>query len=145
MLPIYPRFGARTDRDNLRTARLVTILVGLSGVASAMIIAVFHIEFIFDLFQEILGIIGGTLAGVFILGIFTKRANPQGVIWGIIIGVLVVLMTKTYTDISVYLYGAISVLTTVIMGYLISLFTPQKKNLQGLTYLTLDKESGVER
>lgn len=142
---IYPRFGARTDRDNLRTAKLVTILVGLFGVASAMIIAVLHIEFIFDLFQEILGIIGGALAGVFILGIFTKRANPQGVIWGIIIGVLVVLMTKTYTDISVYLYGAISVLTTVIMGYLISLFTPQKKNLQGLTYLTLDKESGVER
>jgi len=104
-----------------------------------MLIAVLHIEFIFDLFQEILGIIGGTLAGVFILGIFTKRANSQGVIWGIIIGVLVVLMTKTYTDISVYLYGAISVMTTVIMGQLISLFTPQKKNLSGLTYLTLDK------
>ncbi len=83
---------------------------------------------------------GGTLAGAFILGIFTKRANAQGVIWGVILGVLVVGLTKTYTDISVYLYGAISVVTTVVAGYFISLFTSQKKNLNGLTYLTLDKK-----
>lgn len=138
---IYPRFGIRTDSENLYTAKLVTVLVGLFGVASAMLIAALQIEFIFDLFQEILGIVGGTLAGVFILGIFTKRANANGVFWGVLLGVTIVLLTKNYTNISVYLYGAISVITTVTMGYIVSLFTGQKKDLRGLTYLTLDKSN----
>lgn len=138
---IYPRFGIRTDSENLYTAKLVTILVGLFGVASAMLIAALRVEFIFDLFQEILGIVGGTLAGVFILGIFTKRANANGVFWGVLLGVTIVLLTKNYTDVSVYLFGAISVISTVTIGYLISLFTGQKKDLRGLTYLTLDKTS----
>ena len=142
---IHPRFRSSNDHQNLRIAKLVTIIVGIFGVVSAMLIAALKIQFIFNLFQEILGIMGGTLAGAFILGIFVKRANSTGVIWGIILGVLMVGLTKAYTDINIYLYGAISVLITVTMGYLISLFTPQKKNLQGLTYLTLDKESGVER
>ena len=138
---IYPRFGIRTDSENLFTAKLITVLVGLFGVASAMLIAALRIEFIFDLFQEILGIVGGTLAGVFILGIFTQRANAYGVFWGVILGVSIVLLTKNYTNFSVYLFGAISVISTVTIGYLISLFTSQKKDLRGLTYLTLDKTS----
>ena len=52
-------------------------------------------------------------------------------------GVLAVWLTKNYTDISVYLYGAISVVTTIIVGYLMSFFSPQSKDIEGLTYLKL--------
>ncbi len=139
---IYPRLRiGNNDKNNLMMARLITIIMGVSAMASAMLIAALHIEFIFDLFQEVLGIMGGTLAGVFILGIFTKRANAQGAILGIISGVLIVWLTKTHTDISVYLYGAISVVSTVVVGYVISLFSPQKKNLKNLTYLSLDHKN----
>lgn len=139
---IYPRFRSEnSEGDNLRTAEVVTIVVGVFGIASAMIVAALNVQFIFDLFQQILGIVGGTLAGVFILGIFTRRANAVGVIWGIVFGFTSVWLTKTYTDLSVYLYGAISVVTTVFAGYLFSLFSTQKKNLDGLTYLTLKKEA----
>jgi len=142
---LYPRLRTGSnDRDNLRMARIVSVTVGIFGVASAMLIAALDIEFIFDLFQEVLGIMGGTLAGVFVLGIFTKRANAHGVVWGIIIGVLTVWFTRTYTDISVYLYGAISVLTTVMVGYVVSLFAPQKKNLKNLTYFTLNKNKSKD-
>ncbi len=137
---IYPRFTTgSTDKDNLRVAKLVTIAVGIVGIASAMLVAFLNVQFLFNLFMEILGIMGGSLAGVFILGIFTKRANSMGAIWGLVISVVVVWMARSYTDISVYLYGAISVFTTILAGYLISLLTSQKKNLRGLTYLTLDK------
>lgn len=138
---IYPRFGLRTDEGhNLRTAKLVTVVVGVFGVASAMLVAALNVQFIFDLFQQVLGIVGGTLAGVFILGIFTSRANARGVIWGIAFGFTSVWLTKSYTDLSIYLYGAISVVTTVLMGYLVSLLSSHKKNLSGLTYSTLDKK-----
>ena len=135
---IYPRFKAQNlDRNNLRMAKLVTIIVGVFGIGTAMLVAALNVQFIFDLFQEILGIVGGTLAGVFILGIFTNRSNAFGVIFGIVMGVLAVWLTKNYTDISVYLYGAISVVTTIIVGYLMSFFSPQSKDIEGLTYLKL--------
>lgn len=143
---IYPylRRGS-SDQESLRTARMVTATVGLFGIASAMLVAALDVEFIFDLFQEILGIIGGSLAGVFILGIFTRRANTAGVICGIVLGFLAVWLTKSFTDVSLYLYGAISILTTVIGGYAFSLLGPQPKNIRGLTYATLDRSPEAAR
>ncbi len=142
---IHARFNPHSDRDTLFVAKLVTVAGGVFGIVCALLIAIFNIEFIFNLFQEILGIVGGTLAGVFILGIFTKRANARGVIWGIVIGVFAVWMTKNYTVISVYLYGAISVIATVISGYLVSLFGRQTKDINGLTYLTLNKKDSNKK
>ncbi len=110
-----------SDHSSLGVARWATIGAGVFGTVSAMFIALLDVQFIFDLFQEVLGVLGGSLAGVFILGIFTKRANTVGAISGLIIGVLAVWLTKSYTDISVYLYGAISVVSCVIGGYLFSL------------------------
>jgi solute:Na+ symporter, SSS family len=138
---IYSRFRtSESDEESLRTAKVVTITVGVFAIASAMLVAVLDVKFIFDLFQQILGIVGGALAGVFILGIFTTRANAQGVFLGVLVGVITLLLTKNYTELSVYLDGAIVVVTTVVAGYFMSLFSSPNKNLKGLTYSTLDKE-----
>lgn len=143
---IHPLFQKNTtDRQNLNNARITTIVVGLFGVGSAMLIAALQIQFIFNLFQEVLGIFGGALAGVFILGVFTRKANARGIVVGLIAGVSAVLFIKNNTDISVYLYGAISVLTTILIGYLASAIVPGKKNLDGLTYFTLNKGRSVDK
>jgi solute:Na+ symporter, SSS family len=128
-----------TGRETLRVARLVTVFAGIFGAASAMIIAFLNVEFIFDLFQEVLGILGGSLAGVFILGIFTARANTIGAIAGVIVSVITVWTIRNGTTISVYLYGAISVVTCVLTGYLISLFVPSAKNAVGFNYASIKK------
>jgi SSS family transporter len=131
----YPQIS---DQSKLKLAQQITMLMGILGILIAAAIAALNIEFIFDLFQEVLGIVAGSLAGVFILGIFTKRANSYGVLMGIITSIIVVSIVKNRTDISLYLYGAISVVTCVIVGYLASILTPKaKKDLEGLTYLTL--------
>jgi SSS family transporter len=134
----YPQIS---DQSKLKLAQQITMLMGIAGILIAAGIAALNIEFIFDLFQEVLGIVAGSLAGVFILGIFTKRANSYGVLMGIIISVLVVSIVKNNTDISLYLYGAISVVTCVMVGYITSILIPQvKKDLEGFTYLTLKKK-----
>lgn len=133
----YPQIR---DRSKLKLAKQITILMGVFAIAIAAAIAALDIEFIFDLFQEVLGIVAGSLAGVFILGIFTKKANAFGVITGVVASALVAFLVRTNTSISLYLYGAISVVTCVVVGYMISRLVPQpKKNLNGLTYLTLKK------
>jgi Na+/proline symporter len=117
------------------------MLMGIVGILIAAAIAALNIEFIFDLFQEVLGIVAGSLAGIFILGIFTKRANSYGILIGIVTSIVVVSIVKNNTDISLYLYGAISVVTCVIVGYITSILTPRvNKDLEGLTYLTLKKK-----
>ena len=139
---IHSRFHPQiSDRSKLKLAKQITMLMGIFGTVIAVAIAALNIEFIFDLFQEVLGIVAGSLAGVFILGIFTKRANSYGVLMGIIMSILVVFIIKNSTDISLYMYGAISVVTCVVVGYITSLLTPRvKKDLTGLTYLTLRKK-----
>lgn len=134
----YPQIN---ESSKLKLAKLITVLMGIFGIVIAAAIAALHIEFIFDLFQEVLGIVAGTLAGIFILGIFTKRANSYGAFTGVIVSIVVVAIVKNSTAVSLYLYGAISVVTCVVVGYIASFLTPHvKSDLEGLTYLTLKKE-----
>jgi Na+/proline symporter len=127
---IHQRFKpGMSDQKYLRIAKQVTILVGIFGTTSAMVIAALNVQFLFDLFQEVLGMMGGSLAGVFILGIFTKRTNAPGAVCGVMAGVIVVWLVRHNTDISLYLYGAVGVITCVMVGYFMSFFFPPKKNL----------------
>ena len=129
----------RADESRLRVAKNTTIIAGVFGISSAMIIAALDVQFIFNLFQEVLGIFGGSLAGVFMLGIFTSRANRYGAVAGFVVGVVLVLLAKEFTSISVYLYAAISIVGCFITGYLTSLVRPSTKDVTGLTYATLAK------
>lgn len=143
MSDVHSRFRPEiSDRSKLKLAKQITIVMGILGIVIAASIAALNIEFVFDLFQEVLGIVAGSLAGVFILGIFTKRGNAYGVIMGMITAVVVVFLVKGKTNISVYLYGAISVVTCVAVGYLFSLIVPQSnKDIDGLTYFSLNRKN----
>ena len=108
------------DKTYLRIAKYVTILMGAFGTGTAIWIATANVEFIFDFFQEILGIIGGSLGGVFALAVFTKRANSRGAVVGIIAGAIVTVLIKNFTDVNGYLFGAIGVVTCFAVGWLAS-------------------------
>lgn len=139
---IYIRFSKTTsEKSHLRVARIVTVITGLFGTLSAMAIVLLNAGFMFDLFQEVLGILGGGLAGVFILGIFVKRANSPGAIVGLFSSVLIVWLIKQNTSISVYLYGAISIISSVVVGLLVSAIVPGRKSIAGLTYYSLKQQS----
>ena len=139
---IYQRFNkGKSDKTTLSVARIVTIISGIFGTISAMAIVALDVQFAFDFFQEVLGILGGSLAGVFILGIFTKRANAFGVIGGLIAGVIAVWSIRGSGAVSVYLYGAISVMTCVMVGYLLSFLSPAKTGIEGFYYGSLKKNT----
>jgi len=138
---IQKRFNSKsTDGHSLKLAKWITVIVGFFGTCSAMFIAATHVDFIFNYFQELLGMFGGSLAGIFVLAIFTRKANATGAIVGILGGALVTWVVKYNTDITVYLYGAVGVLSSVLIGYVISLLFPGKGKVKGYTYDTLIKE-----
>ncbi|MDN3687048.1 sodium:solute symporter family transporter [Cyclobacterium jeungdonense] len=139
---IHKFFNAKLgDREYLKLAKITTVVMGVFGTLTAMWIAVSEVGFIFDLFQKLLGMIGGSLAGVFVLAIFSQKANATGVIIGTISGAFCTFLVSRFTDINGYLYGAIGVLSCVLIGYTFSLLFPKGKSQpQGFTYKSIVKK-----
>lgn len=129
------------DKKNLNLAKLITVIMGIFGTVTAIWIAATEVGFIFDLFQKLLGMIGGCLAGVFILAIFTQRANAYGAIIGTLSGALITFLISYFTEVNGYLYGAIGVISCVAIGYFTSILTPNEgNNNNAFTYKSMVKK-----
>jgi SSS family transporter len=133
----YLKPGLR-DGEYLKLAKTITVVMGLFGTLTAIWIAATEVGFIFDFFQKLLGMIGGCLAGVFILAIFSQRANSTGVVIGTLSGAGITFLVSKFTDVNGYLYGAIGVLSCVIIGFVFSMIFPDSKSQpKGLTYKSI--------
>ena len=119
----YKRFipNAR-PKKMLLLAKLITLIIGLSGTGFALYMAKQNIASLFDWWMGILGLIGGAIGGVFMLGIFTKRANWPGVLIGAIASFIITFYVKGQGEIHFMLYSSVAVLSCVVIGYLFSLF-----------------------
>ena len=131
----YGRFrSAATDQDKLRLARRLTALLGAIATGASITLATFNVGSLWDTFQAAMGLFGGSLAGLFALGIFTRRANAMGALTGAVASIVILAYVQQRTPTHFFLYGMVGVLSCVIVGYLASLFTRQDdKPLEGLT------------
>jgi len=139
----YERLNpAAEDWRSLRLARWLTLLLGVVGIAAAALMATYPIKSVWDIFLTILGLFGGSLAGVFALGIFTKRAHAVGAVIGIVVSVVTLFLVQRYTAVHFFLYAGIGIIACVVAGYLSSILIPAKtKPLEGLTIFTPRKRS----
>lgn len=100
----------------LRVAKLITLLVGVAGTAGALVIAWTHATSLFDEWLRWLGLIGGGLAGIVALGVFTRRANGPGAVIGALASAAAVAWINTTTA-HFFLYGVVGFLTAYVVGY----------------------------
>lgn len=115
----------RDDRHWLRTAQWLTAALGVVAVGVAALLAKVGIGSAFDVFQGILGLTTGGLAGVFLLGIFFRRAHARGAWAGIIASALVLFLVQRLTKTHVYLYALVGIVVCVGVGWLVSVATPR--------------------
>ena len=121
-------------------ARWVTVVVGILGTMVACVMALYPVSSLFFLFQEIVGLFGSALAGVFILGIFTSGAHGKGALAGAFLSVLVLAYVKYMTQLNFYIYPIIGIPVCVIGGYFISKIWPvEQQDLENLSLSTLKK------
>jgi SSS family solute:Na+ symporter len=139
----YQRFHPdSTDEYRLKLARWITVLVGVIGTATAMVVAGLDIRSMFVYFQKLMGLLTSGLVGLFILGIFTRRANAVGSLLGAASSFVVLGGFVYLTKINGYLYPVIGISTAVVVGYVASLVLPSHSvNLAGLTLYTQKKKS----
>ncbi|NIP55207.1 MAG: sodium/solute symporter, partial [Phycisphaerae bacterium] len=116
-------------------ARCLTIALGISGTATAMLMASIEIKFLWDFFIGIMGLLGGTLAGLFMLGIFTRKVSVIHAWIGAIASIGTLLYVKLGTDLNGLLYGVIGVTTCFVIACLFSRILPT--GIMKMTGLTI--------
>lgn len=117
----------RNDRARLRIARAITCVVGLAGTAGAILLAHAEIRYLFDFFLDTMGLLLGTLGGVFALGIFTRRVQAVHVWPAIVAGVVVLAAVRSQTNLNGLLFGAIAIAVTFATGLVLAYLTPRTK------------------
>lgn len=127
-----------TQRETAKVARIATVVLGAFATGLSLVLVFMDVNSILDIFQEITGLFIGASAGLFMLGIFTKRANATGALIGAVSSGFILYAVKTFTPLSFWLYSAIGFLSCYIIGYLASCLLPGKRGLQGLTYYTIN-------
>ncbi len=131
----------RSEKEWLKLARWITVLLGLLGTASALLMTTLNLGLLWGLFLDITGLFLGTLGGLFTLGIFTKRAAANHAWIGAIAAIGVLAYCTFATQFSGLLFGAISTITCVAVGWVSSLLIPSsiEKDISGLTIYTIKK------
>jgi SSS family solute:Na+ symporter len=138
VVDFYARFRpAAPEPVRTRLAKRITLLVGAGGTASAALLATWDVQSLWDMFLQSVGLFGSGLAGVFALGIFTRRANAPGALAGLVASAGVLYLVQRHTPVHFFLYAAIGVAACVVTGYMVSLLTPSvKPSVEGLTIFT---------
>ncbi len=119
VIDFYQRYWApgASDRHYLLVARLATLLWGLlaTGVAlyagqlGSLIVAVNLVGSYFY----------GSLLGVFLLAFLVKRSTARGAFWGLITGMLSVILFSIFTDVSWLYYNVVGALVVLMVGSLL--------------------------
>tara|TARA_B110000263_G_C15281250_1_gene498438 strand:- start:501 stop:734 length:234 start_codon:yes stop_codon:yes gene_type:complete len=68
----------------------------------------------------------GSLGGVFLLGMLTKKANSQGVLIGILFSFAIQITINSFKIVHLLLYSATGAISCFIIGYFMSLFFNSK-------------------
>jgi solute:Na+ symporter, SSS family len=146
----YLRFKKdASDQQKLRFGKWVIIVFGFASLIVASIYVYLGSEGILGIIFGLYAIFSGGIAGIFILGIFSKRANRQGLNIGIIAcviftGYAVLTSQKFGGEILLdlggwnfthhkYMIGVYSHLVVIVVGYATSFLFPSSKVDEDLT------------
>ena len=126
-----------SDKMRLRLARILICATGVAGTSAALLMATYDIRSLFDVFLTLLSLLGGSLAGIFALAVFTMRTTGRGVLLGGVASAAVVMLVRATTPIHFFLYAPIGLAVCVAVGYLASGFMRDSNgDLAGLTVYT---------
>ena len=130
VVDIRPNLIGKVETDKTRelgVAKTATLVIGVLSLLFACMMATWSIDSLWDEFNKILGLVLGSMGGLFFLGMVTKRANATGALIGMAVSVLVQFIVAKYTPVYLLLYTTVGFITCFIVGYLASLMFPTRE------------------
>ncbi len=131
-----PRSSSQPGGE-VKVARIAGICAGMIGMAIAWLMATVDIQSLLDYFNTILGLLSGAIGGLFMMGIFFPRIGSKAAMIGFLCGTATVLYMNFFTQANFLLFGFVSMLVSVLVALLLSIFMPQTEEQKGLTWKTL--------
>jgi len=105
----------------VRTARAVTVAIGILATGAALYVE--RMGNILIAGTRMQNFLGGSLAGGFLLGMTSRRANAKGAFWGIVLGTAAVAGLSSFTRISWMWHGIFAAGVAYFGGLALSLMT----------------------
>ncbi|MDP2531361.1 sodium:solute symporter [Photobacterium damselae subsp. piscicida] len=125
---IYALFGkTKTQKQQMKMAKAVILVSGLFSVMASVYLVVTKESEIWDTFNSLLGLLGGTLTGIFFVAAFIPFVKGRSILVGIVASIVAVMVAKFGTDLNFFFYGVIGALTVVIVSVPFSMI----ENLKG--------------
>ena len=123
-----------TQRVSIRLAEIVTVIAGMIGIGLALLLSRYNIGSYLDVALELYGLLGGGFGGAYTLGMFTRRANWQGVLIGMVASMVLTFAAWWFSLVHPFIYLGIAILFSIVFGYIGSLFfpPPAPESLEGL-------------
>ena len=123
VLDIQDSFNRQiSEEKQTRIAKLVSLGVGIIAIIVSMILANGEIKSAYEWFNSFMGLVLGVLAGIFVLGVITKKATSIGAYAGFFTSAIIVINLKyNHPEVTSWSYAIISIGVSCIIGYIISL------------------------
>jgi len=112
-------------KNQLKLARIATFVIGVVGTLVALFMAGFEIKSLWDVFNKVLGLALGSMSGLFLLGIFFKKASAKGALIGFVGSIIVQIYVASQTNIHLLLYTAFGMVSCIVIGRLASIIFPR--------------------
>ena len=117
-----------SDEKKTKIAKIVSIAVGIVAIIVSIVLAKGEIKSAYEWFNGFMGLVLGVLAGIFVLGVFCKKATKEGAYIGFAVSAITVIVLKyNVPEVSAWSYSIITISISVIVGYLASLIFSKNK------------------
>ena len=122
------------EHHQLRLARVLTFTYG--ALIIALVFLVERLGTLLEATNKVISLIGGPLVGLFLLGMVLARPTARGAVIGWGAGLGMTFWVCFGTSVSFLWYALSGCATTMVVGYLASLFDrpPADRQLEGLTW-----------
>lgn len=122
---VYSFYTKRLKREpspagRVRSAKVMTLVWSALIIAAAL--SMIRIESILSTVNSIIGIFTGPLTGIFLLGMFTRRANAPGVLIGFALSFAIGLYLQQCTDVTFTIFGTTELIVMLLVGTIASRF-----------------------
>ena len=127
-IDFWKRFRtSTTDSQLVVVARWASVASGVIGLTLALLMATWNIQSFLDFFNQALGLLTSGLGGLFFIAVFMKRIKGNAALAGFVAGEVVVFWMSEYTTANFLLFGAIGMIVSIAVAWILSLGTYFKK------------------
>lgn len=104
-----------------KIAKFISLSIGVLAIVVSIVMANGEIQSAYEWFNSFMGLVLGVLAGIFVLGVFSKKATNIGAYAGFIVSAIVVINLKyNHSEVTSWSYSIITIAISFVIGSIVS-------------------------